>query len=37
MLDFAFTPVQQEYRSELRKIALEELLPLYQRGDAEQR
>ncbi len=36
MLDFSFTPAQDEYRRELRKLALAELLPLYQRGDAEQ-
>jgi cyclohexanecarboxyl-CoA dehydrogenase len=35
MLDFAFTAAQEEYRAALRKIALEELLPLYRRGDAE--
>jgi cyclohexanecarboxyl-CoA dehydrogenase len=36
MLDFSFTPAQEEYRTALRKIALEELLPRYQAGDAEQ-
>ncbi|MEO2169358.1 MAG: acyl-CoA dehydrogenase [bacterium] len=35
MLDFRFTPEQDEYRTALRKIALEEFLPLYQKGDAE--
>ena len=36
MLDFSFSPAQEEYRAALRKIALEELLPRYQKGDAEQ-
>jgi cyclohexanecarboxyl-CoA dehydrogenase len=36
VLDFSFTPVQDEYRAALRRIALEELLPRYQQGDAEQ-
>lgn len=36
MLDFSFTPAQEEYRAALRRIALEELLPRYQQGDAEQ-
>jgi cyclohexanecarboxyl-CoA dehydrogenase len=36
MLDFAFTLAQEEYRAALRKIALEELLPRYQLGDAQQ-
>ncbi|MDJ0850665.1 MAG: acyl-CoA dehydrogenase [Myxococcota bacterium] len=35
MLDFQFTPAQEEYRSALRKLALDELLPLYRRGDEE--
>ncbi len=35
MLNFAFTPAQEEYRAALRRIALEELLPLYHRGDVE--
>ena len=35
MLDFQFTPAQEEYRGALRKLALEELLPLYRRGDEE--
>jgi cyclohexanecarboxyl-CoA dehydrogenase len=35
MLDFSFSPAQEEYRAALRRIALEELLPRYQRGDAE--
>jgi cyclohexanecarboxyl-CoA dehydrogenase len=37
MLDFSFTPAQEEYRARLREIALTELLPHYQRNDAEQR
>ena len=37
MLDFSFTPIQDEYRAQLRELALKELLPDYQRGDAEQR
>jgi len=36
MLDFSFSDAQEEYRAALRKIALEELLPRYQKGDAEQ-
>jgi cyclohexanecarboxyl-CoA dehydrogenase len=36
MLDFSFSPLQEEFRAGLRKIALEELLPRYQRGDADQ-
>jgi len=36
VLDFSFTPAQQEYRTALRVLALRELLPLYQRGDREQ-
>ena len=36
MLDFSFTPAQEEYRLRLRELALSELLPRYQRGDAEQ-
>ncbi|MDJ0864996.1 MAG: acyl-CoA dehydrogenase [Myxococcota bacterium] len=35
MLDFSFTPAQEEYRAALRKIALEELLPRYAEGDEE--
>ncbi len=35
MLDFQFTPAQEEYRGALRKLALEELLPLYRKGDEE--
>ena len=35
MLDFSFTPNQEEYRQALRRIALEELLPRYAEGDAE--
>jgi cyclohexanecarboxyl-CoA dehydrogenase len=37
VLDFGFTPAQEEYRAALQKLALDELLPLYQRGDAEKR
>jgi cyclohexanecarboxyl-CoA dehydrogenase len=37
MLDFSFTPAQEEYRARLREIALAELLPHYQTGDVEQR
>jgi cyclohexanecarboxyl-CoA dehydrogenase len=37
MLDFSFTPAQEEYRARLREIALDELLPHYQRNDEEQR
>ena len=36
MLDFSFTPAQEEYRAALRKIALEELAPRYQSGDSHQ-
>ncbi len=36
MLDFSFSPPQEEYRAAIRKIALEELLPRYQTGDAQQ-
>jgi cyclohexanecarboxyl-CoA dehydrogenase len=35
MLDFSFSPAQEEFRAALRRIALEELLPRYQAGDAE--
>jgi cyclohexanecarboxyl-CoA dehydrogenase len=37
VLDFSFTPAQEAYRAALRELAVRELLPLYQRGDAEQR
>ena len=37
MLDFSFTPAQEEYRAALRAFALRELLPHYQEGDAEER
>ncbi len=37
MLDFRFTPAQEEYRARLREIALTELLPHYQRNDEERR
>ncbi len=36
MLDFSFTPVQEEYRAGLRELALKELAPHYQRGDRDQ-
>lgn len=36
MLDFSFSPAQEQYRAALRNIALEELLPRYQVGDAQQ-
>lgn len=36
MLDFSFTPLQEEYRAGLRGLAMKELAPLYQRGDREQ-
>jgi cyclohexanecarboxyl-CoA dehydrogenase len=35
MLDFSFTPAQQEFRAGLREIALGELLPHYQERDAD--
>jgi cyclohexanecarboxyl-CoA dehydrogenase len=35
VLDFSFTPAQEEYRQALRRIALEELLPRYAEGDGE--
>jgi cyclohexanecarboxyl-CoA dehydrogenase len=35
MLDFSFTPNQQEYRQALRRLALEKLLPRYAEGDQE--
>jgi cyclohexanecarboxyl-CoA dehydrogenase len=37
MLDFSFTPTQEEYRKQLRELALRELLPHYQKNDAEER
>jgi cyclohexanecarboxyl-CoA dehydrogenase len=37
MLDFSFTPAQDEYRERLRELALRELLPRYREGDAEER
>ncbi|MEN8159139.1 MAG: acyl-CoA dehydrogenase family protein [Myxococcota bacterium] len=37
MLDFSFSPAQQEYRKQLRELALRELLPGYQRNDDEER
>jgi cyclohexanecarboxyl-CoA dehydrogenase len=33
MLDFSFTPAQEEYRKALREFALRELLPRYAEGD----
>lgn len=36
MLDFSFTLAEEDYRAQLRQIALEELLPHYQAGDREQ-
>ncbi|MEN8183263.1 MAG: acyl-CoA dehydrogenase family protein [Myxococcota bacterium] len=33
MLDFSFSPVQEEYRKQLREFALRELLPHYQEND----
>jgi cyclohexanecarboxyl-CoA dehydrogenase len=35
VLDFSFTPAQDEYRVALRKLALDELLPRYAEGDDE--
>jgi len=35
MLDFSFTPSQEEYRQTLRRLALEKLLPRYAEGDEE--
>jgi cyclohexanecarboxyl-CoA dehydrogenase len=35
LLDFSFTPAQEEYRQALRRLALEELLPRYAEGDEE--
>jgi cyclohexanecarboxyl-CoA dehydrogenase len=37
MLDFGFTPAQDEYRRRLRELALAELLPRYQEFDASER
>ena len=34
MLDFSFSPDQEEYRKALRELSLGELLPRYQEGDA---
>jgi alkylation response protein AidB-like acyl-CoA dehydrogenase len=36
MLDFDFTPTQEEYRARLREYALRELLPRYREGDEQQ-
>jgi cyclohexanecarboxyl-CoA dehydrogenase len=36
VLDFRFTPTQEEYRARLREFALSELLPHYQEHDAKQ-
>ena len=35
MLDFSFSPAQEEYRAALRELALTELLPRYAEGDDE--
>ena len=37
MLDFEFTETQEEFRAQLRELALRELLPHYQEDDASQR
>ncbi|MBW1685576.1 MAG: acyl-CoA dehydrogenase family protein [Deltaproteobacteria bacterium] len=37
MLNFTFTPAQEEFRERLREFALRELLPHYQTFDAERR
>ena len=37
MLDFTFTPAQEEFRARLRELALRELLPQYQLADREER
>ncbi len=37
MLDFSFTPEQEQLRRTLRAFALKELLPHYGRGDRERR
>jgi cyclohexanecarboxyl-CoA dehydrogenase len=37
MLDFSFTPTQDDYRAQLREFALRELLPRYREGDVQQR
>jgi cyclohexanecarboxyl-CoA dehydrogenase len=37
MLDFSFTPAQEEFRAQLRELALRELLPQYQLADREER
>ncbi len=34
MLDFSFTPAEEEFRAALRALALRELLPRYREGDA---
>jgi cyclohexanecarboxyl-CoA dehydrogenase len=36
MLDFSFTPAEEEYRASLRELALRDLLPVYRRWDAQQ-
>jgi cyclohexanecarboxyl-CoA dehydrogenase len=36
VLDFSFTAAQEDYRTRLRVLALEELLPRYRQGDATQ-
>ena len=35
MLDFSFTPTQDEFRKQLRDFSLRELLPCYQEGDEQ--
>jgi cyclohexanecarboxyl-CoA dehydrogenase len=35
MLNFTFTPTQEDYRAQLRELALSELAPLYRQGDDE--
>jgi cyclohexanecarboxyl-CoA dehydrogenase len=37
MLDFSFTPTQEEFRKQLRDFSLRELLPRYQEGDEQRR
>ena len=36
VLDFSFSPAQEDYRCAVRQLALTELLPRYQSGDANQ-
>jgi hypothetical protein len=35
VLDFSFTPAEDEFRTGLRELALTELLPRYREGDAK--